>query len=233
MTTTVPVPPGRTDRTPRRVDPRIVGAFILAMTGGLVWLGVHVAVAGTADQPVTIAFFTAVLAGIGLLFLASPRGAIVLLLGLGLAWRSIEPRLWALLFGFFSTRVDGRSIGGADLLQVYTPLLVIAASFALAAWRRPPARTNDGRPILATRAVNRIAVPAILLGPPLGLVAWLWLAGGDVYGRPLGVGLLVGSLGLLVFTAYSAFHRLLGRPALAAVLAAAWSVAAVALFLFA
>lgn len=232
MKTTAPDQPEFADPTRRRVDSRLAGALILVVAGALVWLGMHAAVPWTADKPATIPYFAAILAGLGFLLLASPPAGIVLLLALGLAWRFVEPPLWAVLGNALGhSRVNGHLVGGADLLETYTPILVGTASFALAVWRRPPGRTADGRPILATRTVNRLAVPAILLGPPLGGATWLFLAPGDIYGRPLGVGLLVGGLGLFLFTAYSGFYRLVGRPALAAILAAVWSVAALALFL--
>jgi hypothetical protein len=215
------------------IDSRVAGALILGVVGTAFWLGVHAAVPGTADRPATIAYFAAILAGIGLLLLVSPRGGTVILLAVGLAWRLVEPRLWAVLGGVLGSRIDGLIVGGSDLLETYTPLLVGTATFALAVWRRPPRRTADGRPILGTRAVNWLAASAILLGPPLGLFAWLVFAPGDIYGRPLGVGLLVGGFGLLLFTSYSGFWRLVTRPLLAAALAASWSVAALALLLLA
>jgi hypothetical protein len=233
MSATIPDHPEPTERIPRRVDSRVVGALILASVGALVWLVVQRAAPWTAGLPVTVPYFAAILAGLGLVLLLSLRLAVVLLLGLGLAWRFVVGPLWTVLGGVLSSRVDGRLVGGGDLLWTYTPILVVTASLALAAWRRPPGRTPDGHPIQATRVVTRLALPAIVLGPLVGFIAWLWLASRDVYGRPLGVGLLVGGLGLLLFIAYSGFYRLVGRPVLAAVLAAVWSVAVIGLFLLA
>ncbi len=57
----------------------------------------------------------------------------------------------------------------------------IAATAVLAVWRRPPARPADC-------ARDR----------------------GDVYGGPLGFGVLTGLFGLLTLTGHAAFHGLLG-----------------------
>jgi hypothetical protein len=214
----------------RGIDARVAGALILAIVGILFWFGVHVVVPATADRPVTIVWFGVVVGAIGLLVLASPRAAIVALLVLAPGWRLTEPWLQGVVRPWFGA-AGGTLVGGADVIETYTPLLVLAASFALAVWLRPPGRTPDGGRVLATRVVNRVALPAILLGPPLGLVAWLGFAPGDVYGRPLSVGLLVGGAGLLTFIGYAGMYRLASRPGVAAALGAAWALVTLALFL--
>ncbi|HLO35318.1 MAG TPA: hypothetical protein VK194_04520 [Candidatus Deferrimicrobium sp.] len=221
--------PSHADEARQPVDSHVIGGAILAVVGVLFWLALRGVMPATANQPATLPYLAAVLAGIGLLLFASPPVAIVTFLALGLTWHDLRVPLWRVLGGVLETRV-GNAYFGADLLQTYTPLLILAAAFALAIWHRPPRRHVDGSPILATRLVSWFAWPAMVLGPPLGLVAWLWLAPNDVYGRPLMVGLLVGGLGLLLFIAYSGLYRLLGRPGLAAGLAAVWSVATLAIF---
>lgn len=231
----VPVPGpdhGAVDGTRATLDPRLTGALIVSIVGVLVWLGMRTAAPWTAAQPGTILLFVGTLGGIGLLLLVSPRAAIALFLGLALVWRFVARPLWMLLGGVISSRTT-YGFSGGDLIETYAPILVVAASLALAVWRRPPGRTTDGHPILATRVVNRLAAPAILVGPLLGLIAWQTLTPGDVYGRLLGAGVLVGGLGMLVFVGYSGFFRLGGRPAFAAILAAVWSVAVLSVFLLA
>jgi hypothetical protein len=89
----------------------------------------------------------------------------------------------------------------------------------VAVWRRPRARTADGAIARRTLTVRYGALLCLVGGPIVGFVAWFALAPGDVYGGPLGLGVLVGLFGLLTFTGHAAFDGLLGRPNLSATMA--------------
>jgi len=160
-----------------------------------------------------------------------PSGGLALLLGTAVAWRLLEPHASAVL-----RDVTGARPGGASeepTCSRPTAGLALLATTLLAAWRRPPSRTDDGTPIAATRVVSAVAVGAVGLGPLLGFVAWRVVTPDDVHGWALGAGLLAGGLGALWFVGDAGFSRLVSRPWLAAALAAAWAIATLALFLLA
>lgn len=101
-------------------------------------------------------------------------------------------------------------------------LTVLIVALAMAIWRRPPPRRPDGTSIVATRLVNWLALLCTVGGPIVGLAAFEAFTPGDIYGRLLVLGLAVGLFGIVLFSGYSAFHVLTGRPGQAAILAVAY-----------
>ncbi len=98
-------------------------------------------------------------------------------------------------------------------------LLILVMAFACAVWRRPRPRPADRATARRTLLVRHAALVCLVGGPIGGLAAFLVLAPGDVYGGPLGLGVLIGLFGLLTFTGHAAFDGLLGRPNLSAAMA--------------
>jgi hypothetical protein len=98
-------------------------------------------------------------------------------------------------------------------------MTVLVVGLVTAIWQRPPSRRPDGTSVVASRLVNWIALLCTVGGPIIGLVAFVAFARGDIYMRPAVLGLAVGLFGLILFSGYSAFHVLLGRPERAVILA--------------
>jgi hypothetical protein len=104
-------------------------------------------------------------------------------------------------------------------------LTVLVVAVVTAIWRRPPTRRQDGTTVVASRLVPWLTLLCVIGGPVIGWVAFTTFSPGDIYMRPAVLGLAVGLFGLLLFSGYSAFNVLTGRPGRAVILAFAYPAA--------
>lgn len=204
----------------RQGVPRIVGRQWLVGAGilggvGLLALGIgSIAVPSTFGRPTTPLVLGIALAAMGVLLGLAPRVASGGLLLFAPAWPQVITRIL-----FASWAADGPGwVGtvGSDVLQVYLPIVLVAAAFALSLWRHPPLHDAAGRPVTVMRRLLALCLAAIVLGPVGGLIGWLGLTPGDIYGRALVVGLLVGVAGVLTWIGAAATWRIGARPPAAA-----------------
>lgn len=194
----------------------LVGAGILAGVG-LIGMGLgSFAVRSTFERPTTPLVLGGALAAMGVILGLAPRVGSGSLLLAGLAWP--EVLAW-IRFAAWAGPVGG------DVLEVYLPLFLVAAAFALALWRHPPLRDAEGRPLAVTRRLLALCLAAVFLGPIGGLVGWLGFSPGDIYGTALVIGLLVGAAGVLTWIGVAAMWRIGMRPpAAAAWLGVGWAI---------
>lgn len=202
-----------------RVEGRrwLVGAGILAGVGLVAFGAGSIAVPWTFGRPTTPLVIGVALATMGLLLGIAPRGGSAALLLFALAWPQVITRI--LFASWASSGPDGPGwVGtvGSDVLQVYVPIVLVAAAFALALWRHPPLRDGEGRPVHLMRRLLALCLGAIVLGPLGGLVGWLGFSPGDIYGRALVIGLVVGVAGVLTWIGVAATWRIGVRPPAAA-----------------
>lgn len=132
------------------------------------------------------------------------------------AWPSIAG--WMLANIGSGTPCRGTCVRCASLLGMgqggvpgWLDLAIVGSAIAAAVWWRPRAPTADAATHRRTMAVRYAALLCLVGGPIGGLAAFLALAPGDVYGGPLGLGVVIGLFGLLTFTGHAAFDGLLGR----------------------
>lgn len=152
------------------------------------------------------------------------------------AWPALIGRVVGGLAGSAVCPV-GTCIQCATLLPAGRPgwpdLVLVAAALALAVWCRPAVRRADGTTDQGVVGVRWLSVVCLFGGPIAGVAGWLVFAPGDIYGGPLGLGVLVGLFGLVTLTAHAAFSGLLGtvgRPNLQAPAYAAVAIMAPVLF---
>jgi hypothetical protein len=183
---------------PREIDTlSLVGVLKIAAILGLV--------AGVARFPQPVVRLVPVIATVWILWCPLTAwpvivGSVLSAVGSGAACR-VACRVCASLSGTGHGGVPG-----------WLDLVILGSAFAAAVWRRPRARTADGASARRTLTVRYVALLCLVGGPIGGFAAWFWLAPGDVYGGPLGLGVLIGLFGLLTFTGHAAFDGLLGRP---------------------
>lgn len=146
------------------------------------------------------------------------------------AWPALVGRLIAGITGSAACPV-GICAQCATLLPAGRPgwpdLALVVVATALAVWRRPAVRRADGTLDRGVNAVRWLGVACLLGGPVAGVAGWLVFAPGDIYGGPLGLGVLVGLFGLVTLTAHAAFDGLLGSVGRTNLLAPAYAAVAI------
>lgn len=205
------------------VNRRVLGSTAMWATCALVSIGGYQLLVGQQHPPINLVLILVLLGLLATTSLIRPSLGMLTLLGLGLLLAFPLPVEW--LQSMWPPAGAIRGVGGMTVLVV---------ALVTAIWRRPPSRRPDGTSVVASRLVNWVALLCAVGGPVIGWAAFFAFTRGDLFGRDaiVGmVGLAVGLFGLVLFSGYSAFHVLTGRPGQAAILAVAYPALLLALAL--
>lgn len=218
---------GPVDSMERRETSRagVRASFLTAMpmwaTCALLTIGGYQLLLAQGRSPFNVVFIVVLLGILAWTSLLKPpaRAIALLTLGLVLAWQL--PIYWLLTLlppDLARAGKDFAWIGG---------LTVLIVTLVTAIWRRPPTRRPDGSVVLESRLINWIALMCAVGGPIIGWAVYSEFARGDIYMRPLFIGLAVGLYGLLLMSAYAVL-TIIARPRAAAILALLYPVLLVA-----